>query len=73
MIKKTILQGLDPKNQNPVAFEKTLNDVKAKMQAYINRLPKNQSTGTANTGGTVTPPIGQSTTPTTTTASDWDF
>jgi len=58
MIKKTILQGLDPKNQNPEAFEKTLNDVKAKMQAYINRLPKNQSTGTANTVGTVTPPIG---------------
>jgi len=53
MIKKTILQGLDPKNQNPEAFEKTLNDVKAKMQAYINRLPKNQSTGTTpNTGST---------------------
>ncbi len=54
MIKKTILQGLDPKNQNPEAFEKTLNDVKAKMQAYINRLPKNQSTGitTSNTGST---------------------
>ena len=54
MIKKTILQGLDPKNQNPEAFEKTLKDVKAKMQAYINRLPKNQSTGitTSNTGST---------------------
>lgn len=44
MIKKTILQGLDPRNQNPAAFEKTLNDVKAKMQAYINRLPQNQNT-----------------------------
>ena len=66
MIKKTILQGLDPKNQNPAAFEKTLNDVKAKMQAYINRLPKNQSTG--NTG-TTAPAQNMSTT----TASDWDF
>jgi hypothetical protein len=57
MIKKTILQGLDPKNQNPAAFEKTLNDVKAKMQAYINRLPTGTPTG--NTGTTApTPPVG---------------
>ena len=44
MIKKTILQGLDPKNQNPVAFEKTLKDVKNKMQAYLKRLPQNTQT-----------------------------
>jgi len=66
MIKKTILQGLDPKNQNPAAFEKTLNDVKAKMQAYINRLPTGTPTG--NTG-TTAPAQNMSTT----TASDWDF
>lgn len=42
MIKKTILQGLDPRNQNPAAFEKTLNDVKNKMVAYTKRIPANQ-------------------------------
>lgn len=47
MIKKTILQGLDPVNQTPEAFEKTLNDVKAKMQAYISRLPNSTGTQTS--------------------------
>ena len=45
-IKRTILQGVDAKQQTPAEFEKSLKDVKAKMQAYINRLPQNQWTAT---------------------------
>lgn len=51
-IKRTILQGLDPKNQTPAAFEKTLKDIQNKMKAYIDRLPQNSGTGTSPGGGT---------------------
>jgi len=56
-IKRTILQGLNPTEQTPEAFEKTLNDVKNKMQAYLNRLPQNTGTQTPvnNVGSTNNP------------------